>query len=109
MPQRPTTMKTLAIRGAPSRLNAVQPRTLRKTVERGYDAVWEKLRDAFKLANPICKHCLEQDGKAVPMHDVDHIIDIDKRPDLRLDWDNLQSLCKTHHGRKTRASMNANR
>jgi hypothetical protein len=39
------------------------------------------------------------------MAHVDHIIDIADRPDLRLDEDNLQSLCAQCHGRKTRAKQ----
>ena len=105
MPTRPTTLKPLRIAGTISKHNAVQPR--RKTrQERGYDESWMKLRSLFLMDNPLCKHCDEQDNRAVPATDVDHIIDIAKRPDLRLEWTNLQSLCKSHHGRKTRIEQN---
>lgn len=98
----------MRIHGALSKANAVQPKH-RTTNERGYDADWQKLRALFALEHPLCKHCDEQDGRAVPMDHVDHIIDISVRPDLRLEWSNLQSLCKTHHGRKTHAEQRARR
>jgi 5-methylcytosine-specific restriction enzyme A len=71
-----------------------------KTAERGYDARWRKLRE-WKLRNdPVCQiqtHCI--DGLA---NEVDHCIPIVERPDLRLDWDNLQSSCKSCHSAKTK-------
>jgi 5-methylcytosine-specific restriction endonuclease McrA len=76
------------------------------TNERGYDADWERLRDLHKFNEPLCRHCLAK-GLVVPMDEVDHIIDIAVRPDLRLDDANLQSLCKSCHSRKTRLNQNA--
>jgi hypothetical protein len=35
---------------------------------------------------------------------VNHRIDIAERPDLRLDWDNLQSMSKAHHDAYTARS-----
>lgn len=74
-----------------------------KTADRGYDATWRKL-SALKLKrNPRCEirtHCkgLIPDDAAV---EVDHIIPIRERPDLRLSWSNLQSACKACHSAKT--------
>lgn len=63
-----------------------------KTAARGYDADWRKLR-ALKLAtDPFCQirtHC-----QGAPATEVDHIVPIALRPDLRLVWSNLQSACK---------------
>jgi 5-methylcytosine-specific restriction enzyme A len=101
MALRPTTLKPTALRIRTASL----VRTSKKTVERGYDATWKKLRALFIAENPICKHCDERNIITVAT-DVDHIIDIVKRPDLRLEWTNLQALCKRCHGRKTRAAMN---
>lgn len=108
---RPSTLKPVRIHGTESKVNAVQSRqrSLMTRQERGYDQTWMDLRALFLMEYPLCRHCDEQDGLAVPAIDVDHIIDIVVRPDLRLDWDNLQSLCKTHHGRKTNAEQRARR
>jgi 5-methylcytosine-specific restriction enzyme A len=101
MSQRPATMKPNALRVR----TASVVRLSKKTVERGYDANWKKLRALFIAENPICRHC-DARNIITAATDVDHIVDIAKRPDLRLEWTNLQSLCKQCHGRKTRAEMN---
>lgn len=70
------------------------------TTQRGYGADWQRLRDRKVAANPLCEECLTR-GETSPAEEVDHIIPIERRPDLRLVWDNLQSLCSTCHARKT--------
>ena len=75
--------------------------------ERGYDNTWNDgrgggLSNAYKREHPLCEEC-EKDGIAEPVHEVDHIIPVRVRPDLRLEWDNLMSLCRTHHALKTEA------
>lgn len=67
---------------------------------RGYDARWRKLRKAFLDANPVCVKCLEKNVYEQAV-DVDHIQPHRGDDTLRLDWSNLQSLCKSCHGRKT--------
>jgi len=68
---------------------------------RGYDRKWRKLRAAKLSADPLCEHCKPR-GRIVPAVDVDHIREIHGRHDPgRLRWDNLQSLCKACHARKT--------
>lgn len=42
----------------------------------------------------VCNRCW-------PATEVHHIIKIAARPDLRLDQENLMSLCKSCHGRRT--------
>lgn len=52
--------------------------------------------------NPWCVMC-DEIGVARIATVCDHKITIEERPDLRLDPENLQSLCKAHHdGRKQR-------
>jgi 5-methylcytosine-specific restriction protein A len=69
--------------------------------ERGYDHRWRKLRvDALKRDQYLCIMC-RADGRATPADDVDHKIPIAFNPMLRLDIDNLQSLCREHHAKKT--------
>ena len=66
---------------------------------RGYDGQWKKLRDLKLSTDPICQimtHC-----EGVPANEVDHIIPIADRPELRLEWDNLQSACHRCHTAKT--------
>jgi len=64
---------------------------------RGYDGSWRKLRAQFLKHNPTCnvRGCYE------PATDVDHITSVRDRPDLRLQWWNLRSLCHAHHSRRT--------
>jgi 5-methylcytosine-specific restriction protein A len=71
---------------------------------------WRKLRQAFitstsnlpdgrTLPNSICKQCYLE-GRTEPVHTVDHIQRIRDGGDP-LDWNNLQSLCRMHHDRKS--------
>lgn len=50
--------------------------------------------------DPLCEDCLLE-GLHTPAKDVDHVIPVRQRPDLRLVLSNLRSLCKPHHSRKT--------
>ncbi len=65
--------------------------------QRGYDAAWKKCRSLFLAQNPTCVHpdCRQ------PATDVDHIISIRDRPDLRLSWSNLRPFCHSHHSART--------
>ena len=54
-----------------------------------------KARDTFLKSHPFCVVCHRPAGV------VDHIISIYKRPDLRLDPENLQAMCESCHNRKT--------
>jgi 5-methylcytosine-specific restriction protein A len=70
---------------------------------RGYDRTWQRLRRMKLAADPFCEirtHCkgLIPDNVAT---EVDHIIPIAERPDLRLVWSNLQSSCTPCHSAKT--------
>jgi 5-methylcytosine-specific restriction endonuclease McrA len=65
--------------------------------QRGYDAAWRKVREQFIAAHPWC--CEPGCGK--PAKDVDHIVSIRERPDLRLHWSNLRSFCHPHHSART--------
>lgn len=67
---------------------------------RGYDRRWQKCRRAFLAAYPLCLFCYEQ-GRLTPANEVDHILTIKERPDLRLDWSNLRPLCKPCHSART--------
>ena len=75
-------------------------RTRGTPAQRGYDRDWYRVRDQRRLLNPFCQHC-EQRGKLVLMAIADHIIPVSVRPDLRLELDNTQSLCRRCHAIKT--------
>ena len=69
--------------------------------QRGYDTLWQKVRDQHLLTQPLCVSC-KADGLTVVAQDVDHIVPFKGVDDpRRLDSGNLQSLCRVHHGRKT--------
>lgn len=72
------------------------------SADRGYDRRWRKLRRTFLAAHPVCKHHLEATpSRVVPATVVDHIVPHRGDDRLRLDWDNLQALCKRCHDSKT--------
>lgn len=70
---------------------------------RGYRADWDKLRDWYARQHPLCEHCLAMEPQRVKaMDEVDHIKPFHGVDDpLRLDPENLQSLCKPCHSIKT--------
>ena len=69
---------------------------------RGYGADWQRLRKRKLQADPLCEDC-ESRGRVTLAEEFDHIIRIVERPDLRLDWDNLQCLCQKCHAAKSAA------
>ena len=69
--------------------------------ERGYDQDWRRLRTAYYRQHPFCEDCLEQGVHTSEHIEVDHVIPIAVRPDLRLQWSNLRSRCRSHHQAKT--------
>jgi 5-methylcytosine-specific restriction protein A len=70
------------------------------STERGYDAIWRRLRAWFLRRNPRCEHHLKQ-GISRKATVVDHIKPIAEAPELRLDPSNLRALCKPCHDRRT--------
>jgi len=65
-------------------------------------AAWRSLRSMVLRDIPTCEHCAKR-GLVVPASEVDHI-DNDPTNNER---DNLQSLCKPCHSRKTQADRGA--
>lgn len=65
---------------------------------------WRALRLVVLTETPFCVNCLKT-GIKVLASECDHIIDIKDRPDLVFNKDNLQSLCKSCHSKKTVAEM----
>jgi 5-methylcytosine-specific restriction protein A len=73
------------------------------TKERGYDYSWDKLSKLKRTHNPLCEVCCEK-GMVTPATEVHHKVKIKNRPDLRLDWDNLMSVCRSCHEAIERAN-----
>jgi 5-methylcytosine-specific restriction protein A len=62
---------------------------------RGYDRAWQRCRRLFLEKNPTCAMC---GAKAT---EVDHVISVRERPDLRLSWSNLRAMDARCHSRRT--------
>lgn len=63
---------------------------------------WIRLRDRRRAESPLCVDC-EKKGMIRSMKIVDHILSVEERPDLALEFSNTQSLCDFHHILKTNA------
>jgi 5-methylcytosine-specific restriction protein A len=73
----------------------------RSASQRGYDGEWNKLARSYRREHPLCEHCL-RGGRTTAASLVDHVIPIRGPHDpRRLDWGNLQSLCRSCHTLKT--------
>ncbi len=72
------------------------------STSRGYGSDWQRLRLRKLRTDPLCASC-EERGRVTLAEEVDHVIRITKQPGLRLDWSNLQSLCRPCHAAKSAA------
>jgi 5-methylcytosine-specific restriction endonuclease McrA len=61
---------------------------------------WRTLRVYILYRDKTCKKCSLEESP-VMAEEIDHIIPIRERPDLRLDPSNLQALCKRCHSVKS--------
>ena len=78
------------------------------SAQRGYDYAWQQLRLLKLQTDPMCESC-KPEGRVRLAREVDHVIRITERPDLRLDWGNLKSLCSRCHAAKSAAERAADR
>lgn len=69
--------------------------------QRGYDHQWAKVRAIHIASHPYCEDCKDEGKLNMTNLEVDHIIPIGVRPDLRLSLDNLRTRCRRHHKLKT--------
>lgn len=60
---------------------------------------WRKLRHIYKMRHPLCRHCMDN-GIINPSQEIDHVVPISAGGE-KLDWSNLQALCKRCHSIKT--------
>lgn len=69
--------------------------------ELGYDSHWQRVAQQRRHEDCyLCQLCLQTD-RLTSSSDVDHIVPIHVRPDWRLEFDNTQVICRSHHRRKT--------
>lgn len=69
-------------------------------------ARWRRLRADQLRRQPFCADPFGvHRGWPVPAVDVDHVVPVRQAPARVFDEANLQSLCKSCHGRKTRAEQ----
>ncbi|MCC6797669.1 MAG: HNH endonuclease [Candidatus Hydrogenedentes bacterium] len=64
--------------------------------KRGYDAEWQKLRAQHLARQPACVKC----GVVRENNHVDHIVPHRGDNRLRLNPNNLQTMCHSHHSQK---------
>ena len=65
-----------------------------------YNHRWKKLRRLILRSNPFCGECLKS-GHHMPAIEVDHIIPHKGDKTNFYNEDNLKSLCKSCHSKKT--------
>ena len=71
---------------------------------------WVELSRNKLRKNPLCETC-EKYGMTKTAHEVDHITPVPRMATKQQfmessNWDNLQSLCREHHARKSRYENN---
>lgn len=73
---------------------------------RGYDAKWAAFAQWWKRLHPLCAWCQER-GVVMQGNQVDHIVPLVDAPQRKYDHDNVQTLCRVDHTRKTVAEREA--
>jgi 5-methylcytosine-specific restriction endonuclease McrA len=66
--------------------------------------LWQRLRPTVLDEEPLCRFCAGK-GLAVAATEVDHIVPIALRPDLRLVRSNLRPLCRSCHASLTASGV----
>jgi 5-methylcytosine-specific restriction protein A len=92
----------------PQQVRQVQLRTLDRQREsasaRGYDVAWRRLRLVVLAEEPLCRFCQTR-GLVVAASEVDHVVPISIRADLRLVRANLRPLCRPSHAALTASGI----
>ena len=102
MPKRP---KALVMPWAKKRPKEFRPefssgsRTATDNSELYNSTKWRKFRRLYIVDNPLCEEC-KRNGKVTEGKDIDHITPI-RFGGEPFDFDNLQTLCKTCHNKKS--------
>ena len=71
------------------------------TSQQGYGSMWQKIRKIHLLNHPLCVNC-KTHGIVKPAKEVHHIVEL--KQGGTNENDNLQSLCKSCHSKRTRMS-----
>jgi 5-methylcytosine-specific restriction enzyme A len=101
MPTRAPTHTQLLRRLRPDQPSMARPDGRPSRSRRGYDTQWLATSKLYRALHTCCAEC-ERKGRVTAAQCVDHIVPFNGLADpLRLDWANLQSLCKPCHSRKT--------
>ncbi len=79
-----------------SRISAASAEDYRGKSSERYGWRWDELSRAKRAANPLCERC-EQFGLVTVASEVHHVEKVSKRPDLKYDWGNLMSVCRSCH------------
>ncbi|APW60471.1 HNH endonuclease signature motif containing protein [Paludisphaera borealis] len=85
----------------PPRTESAEGRKARKKIYNS--AAWKKCRALALRRQPLCPECLKN-GVHSPSVEVHHVKDLAEGGD-QYSLDNLQPLCKMHHGTVTRWRM----
>lgn len=96
MPRKPPTLKLIANDSGKQR-----PDPRPAPSRRGYGRDWQRCRLAKLADDTFCEHCLSR-GLYVAATEVDHIRPLASGGE-HYERENLQSLCKPCHSRKTAA------
>ena len=73
----------------------------RKEAKRFYNSErWRRTSNRYKEAHPLCERCLAKGFWDAPSEETHHIKSLREHPELAFDWDNLEALCKTCHGKE---------
>lgn len=84
---------------------ATDRRTRGTSTERGYDSRWRRVRKRKLRTDPLCEPCMKRD-RTTAATEVDHITPLSSGG-ARLEWSNLQSICRSCHAQKTARERDA--
>lgn len=82
--------------GVCDRCGVVRGKHAKTTTERGYGGDWAKLSKRIRKERPLCEPCWRE-GRVRSATEVHHIVSIARAPHLRLDANNLMSVCRECH------------
>lgn len=73
----------------------------KQAVSVSYDYEWREFSKEYRVSNPFCVECLKLGNYNAKNTHVDHIVPLEKAPERKYDDSNLQTLCRSCHGKKT--------
>lgn len=101
MPSKAPTFQPIRSKRGSTFVKRMNDRQRGSASQRGYGVKWQRARDAYLAAHPLCVEC-EKRNNLIPATVVDHIVP--HKGDVNLFWDsagNWQALCAPCHNRKT--------